>query len=340
MKATIIQLMLAAALAASGISIIDVSAAGIAPPHITPHDTQFKGSLEITVTSSTPRASIFYTLDGSEPTRASTLYTRPISISSGSTIKAKAYLPYGRHKHSTTTTRRFVNLDEHGPRIQRIFLQKPPAGGSASKQRTLIIEFNEPVMLNPQDAVPTGKIFTYSKQDKDLTDAFAAYTRVSAGPPEEMAAIHLHISPQFPLETGDRIALQAGSDYLTDIYGRSASDTGGHSVILDEKQQLTIAIAPNPFSPHTTEQKEIVISATSLQQILSAKAVIYDYRGVQIAGPLSLLSTQKGSFEGVWNGVSHNGSLVSSGTYLAEVTAVSFEKRHVTARIKFGVKTY
>lgn len=45
---------------------------------------------EITLSTSTPRAQIYYTLDGSDPTQASQLYTEPIIIQEDSTLKAFA----------------------------------------------------------------------------------------------------------------------------------------------------------------------------------------------------------------------------------------------------------
>ncbi len=58
------------------------------PPVITPDGGAFAGPQQVTITSSTPNASIYYTTDGTIPTPASTLYTGPIAISTGTTIRA------------------------------------------------------------------------------------------------------------------------------------------------------------------------------------------------------------------------------------------------------------
>lgn len=48
---------------------------------------------EVTITSVTDGAKIYYTLDGKTPTQSSALYEGPIAITEAVTIKAKAYAP-------------------------------------------------------------------------------------------------------------------------------------------------------------------------------------------------------------------------------------------------------
>ncbi|GHT43099.1 alpha-1 2-mannosidase [Bacteroidia bacterium] len=51
----------------------------------------FENKAAADLVSATPGASIYYTLDGSEPSEKATLYTSPIPLTSSKTIKAKAY---------------------------------------------------------------------------------------------------------------------------------------------------------------------------------------------------------------------------------------------------------
>lgn len=63
----------------------------VALPSFNPAPGLFTSPVSITITTTTEDASIYYTLDGSDPTEASTLYTAPLNISSTTTIKARAY---------------------------------------------------------------------------------------------------------------------------------------------------------------------------------------------------------------------------------------------------------
>jgi preprotein translocase subunit Sec61beta len=61
-----------------------------AAPTISPNGGTFPSSQNVTLSTTTASASIYYTLDGSTPTAASTHYTGPIAISTNTTIQAIA----------------------------------------------------------------------------------------------------------------------------------------------------------------------------------------------------------------------------------------------------------
>jgi chitobiase/beta-hexosaminidase-like protein len=66
-----------------------VQSAAVAPV-IAPNGGTFASPQSITLSTTTPSATIYYTVDGSAPSTASTAYTGPISISSNTTLKAIA----------------------------------------------------------------------------------------------------------------------------------------------------------------------------------------------------------------------------------------------------------
>ena len=59
-------------------------------PVFSPNGGNFGGTLNVTLSSATASANIYYTLDGTTPTPASTLYTEPIAITTSTTIRAIA----------------------------------------------------------------------------------------------------------------------------------------------------------------------------------------------------------------------------------------------------------
>ena len=63
-------------------------------PRFSPRPGTFSGPVRVTISDpTTPKAEIFYTLDGSEPTIASTPYTGPILVTSSTKLRAIARSP-------------------------------------------------------------------------------------------------------------------------------------------------------------------------------------------------------------------------------------------------------
>lgn len=69
--------------------LVDVSPQAEAPV-FSPAGGYISGRTAITLTTVTPNASIYYTLDGTLPTSAATLYTGPVTVTEGMTLKAVA----------------------------------------------------------------------------------------------------------------------------------------------------------------------------------------------------------------------------------------------------------
>jgi hypothetical protein len=82
---------------ASGLANSDVASATytiqqprVATPAVSPAGGTYVGSVTVTITDSTPGATIYYTTNGTTPTASSTLYTGPISLNQTTTISAIA----------------------------------------------------------------------------------------------------------------------------------------------------------------------------------------------------------------------------------------------------------
>jgi Legume lectin domain/Bacterial lectin/Chitobiase/beta-hexosaminidase C-terminal domain len=74
------------------LSVFGLLSAGpqAAAPTLNPGGESFTGSIAVTITDSTPGASIYYTTDGSTPTTSSANYSVPVTVSSTQTINAIA----------------------------------------------------------------------------------------------------------------------------------------------------------------------------------------------------------------------------------------------------------
>ncbi|MGA2889405.1 MAG: chitobiase/beta-hexosaminidase C-terminal domain-containing protein, partial [Terracidiphilus sp.] len=82
----------------------------VADPQLSPAAEAFSGSLAVSMTDATAGATIYYTLDGSAPTVASTVYTSPVTISATTTINAMASAP--GYLQSTVTSGTYVDSSQ------------------------------------------------------------------------------------------------------------------------------------------------------------------------------------------------------------------------------------
>lgn len=86
--------------------------AGIYPanPTISPAtETKFVGSQEVTLACGTAGATIYYTLDGSEPTMESLVYSGPFSVTETTTVIARAFFENGDASLETVTATYILN---------------------------------------------------------------------------------------------------------------------------------------------------------------------------------------------------------------------------------------
>jgi hypothetical protein len=91
-------------------------------PTISPNGGTFASGQKVTLSTTTASAEIFYTLDGSTPTTASTQYTDPIEIATDTTLKAIASAP--GYIQSAVRSAKFTFSDQTPP------ITLLPAGGT------------------------------------------------------------------------------------------------------------------------------------------------------------------------------------------------------------------
>jgi len=84
----------------------------------------FLDTVNVEITKPLKNIKVYYTLDGTEPTTESRLYTKPIMISETMTVKARGFLPNGHATQTQTGTyekqqlRKPVNISETKPGLK------------------------------------------------------------------------------------------------------------------------------------------------------------------------------------------------------------------------------
>jgi hypothetical protein len=70
-----------------------VPAEELAPPTASPGAGSYPGPVEVVLASSAASSTIRYTIDGTDPTETSTVYTAPIAVAETTTVKARVFAP-------------------------------------------------------------------------------------------------------------------------------------------------------------------------------------------------------------------------------------------------------
>ena len=104
----------------------------VTKPTITPNGGSFTEPQEVTITSSEGN-SIFYTTDGTDPTKESTPYTAPFTVNTSCTVKAIAYDGDGNASHIVSAEFKF---------LQAMTTIAEVCAAATSSKEPALIEFN------------------------------------------------------------------------------------------------------------------------------------------------------------------------------------------------------
>jgi hypothetical protein len=130
----------------------------VATPVFSPPGGTFSSAVSVTITTSTPGASIYYTTDGSTPTTSSTLYTGPVSVTQTTTVKAMATAAGMTNSAVATATYTIQQQQVATPVIS-------PAGGT----------FTNSVTVTITDSTPGAAIY-YTTDGSTPTTSSTPYT--------------------------------------------------------------------------------------------------------------------------------------------------------------------
>lgn len=218
--------------AASGTYTINLPAA--ATPVFSPGAGTYTSAQSVTLSDSTPGASIYYTTDGSKPTTSSTLYATPIAVSTGMTIQAIAVAP-GYASSSVASAAYTINLPAAAaPSFS-------PAPGSYTAAQTVTLSDSiagASIYYTTDGTTPTTSSTRYSApiavSVTTTINAIAAapgYTNSSVA----SGAYTIAGSVSVVLSTHDQSKLMAAQPWVG--FTKASGDAGTNTIVVDSTQQ-------------------------------------------------------------------------------------------------------
>jgi len=126
-------------------------------PAISPNGGSFQSTQQVTLTTSTPTANIYYTLDGSVPTPSSQLYSGPIAITAATTVRALASAP--GYLQSAVATAFFEAGDQAPP------VTASPSAGTYNTLQVVALSDSDPsatIYYTLDGSTPTAASAVYS----------------------------------------------------------------------------------------------------------------------------------------------------------------------------------
>jgi Chitobiase/beta-hexosaminidase C-terminal domain/Legume lectin domain len=178
-----------------------------APPVISPNGGTFSASQTVTLSSATQSAAIYYTVDGSAPTPASTEYAGPITISADTTIKAMASAP--GYLQSSVSSAVFTFTSQTPP------VTFAPSGGTYGAAQKVTLS----------DADANAKIY-YTANGSTPSASSTLYTGpINVAVSETIKAIALDPALQSSNVTTAAYVIQSGGASIN--FGNGFSSTAG-----------------------------------------------------------------------------------------------------------------
>ena len=198
----------------------------ISPPVISPASgTSFSSTLQVSMSCSTSGSEIRYTIDGSEPTGTSTLYTGAITISSTTTFKAAGFKE-GMDPSSVTTAvySKFAENDDFSNAESITETMNSTWGNNINCTR----ESGEPSHVYTADAsawwkwtAPKSGEVTFSTYGSPIDTTMAAYT---GGSLTSLTKLDSNDDSGGTYQSEITFAVTAGTDYYIAVDGYAGEE--------------------------------------------------------------------------------------------------------------------
>lgn len=330
-------------------NIASISFNFAAKPIMSPEEGNYYEPFNLSITTETDGASIYYTLDGTEPTQESYLYETPFKIDYHTVVKAKAFsddlLP------SETAVGKYYIL--YPPRNLR-------AGGSLE---SVELTWDEPWSPDDENRVLSSSQSRETRSADYRSDLEAQQVRSSRTSRSDLAhrsrETHLlrttivgyniyrsieqgefeKINDEPVEETNYNDTGLEETDYryyVTAVYevgeseGSKTINVGPTSV--DDEEMLPVVETklvrayPNPFNPET-------IIEFSLKELGNVTISIYDITGRKVR-KLVDDTFDSGLHKAVWKGDDNSGRRLSSGVYFYRMTAPDYTETKKVLMLK------
>ncbi len=226
-----------------------------AAPTMDPGAGTYTQSVQVTMSSSTPNSTIYYSTDGSTPSTGSTLYSAPITLTTSETLKAIA-VASGFIQSTATTNAYVISTQTATP----IFT--PPAGSYATAQTVSITDST------------AGAVIYYTLDGSTPTHSSAKYSGpITVSNTESISAIAsappLNDSPvtiaTFTIATGGTTTINFGLGFSN----QGCMQFNGTTDLDDSRLQLTNGATNEAGSAFCTTKADIRAFSTDFTFQLS-----------------------------------------------------------------------
>jgi hypothetical protein len=154
----------------------------------------------VSISDATSGASIYYTLDGTTPTAASTPYTGPITVAVTTTIEAIAIDSPNYNNSPVATALYTINLPPPGFTLTSSSPTVTVMAGKGSVTLTLTANaaFNGNATFSCSGFLPNGATCAFSPAMVSATALGTATTQMTVTVPQTSAQLHRGVSPILP----------------------------------------------------------------------------------------------------------------------------------------------
>jgi hypothetical protein len=212
-----------------------------AAPAFTPAAGSYGPSVAVTISSSTPSATIFYTTDGTAPSTASTKYTAPITVTTTTTFNAIA-TAIGFIQSSASTATYTISTQTPAPALS------PAPGTYTSAQTVQLIDSGATMYYTTDGSTPTHNSTKYT-----APISVAATTTIKAIGSETGLTDSGVSSGTYTINTSGTTSINFGVGFSTP----TGMQFNGSTDLDDSRLQLTSGLANQAGSAFFTTPMDI-----------------------------------------------------------------------------------